>query len=221
MAAKGRGESGDGSIFIVGKARKYPPPSHTPSRLQATHASAFPPSRRGLSNCRSRRLATPSSRRDDRSVAGACREPLAVPPVTKTITPDPVGVPLPPSAHPIHLRPSATSAVPPRSAAPKVVRRPKWSVSLSSQRDQGRAVHCGERHDKSDEFRSHFCRPHCGRCRHRCRPTQSRPVTEPNWCDAGRPWQRAGLPDGVNPPQVGQLPCKSFMSWKICRDVPT
>ena len=43
MATKGRGESGDGSIFIVGKARKYPPPSHTPSRLQATHASAFPP----------------------------------------------------------------------------------------------------------------------------------------------------------------------------------
>jgi hypothetical protein len=64
---------------------------------------------RCLSNCRSRRL-HPPSRRDDRSVAGACREPLAVPPVTKTITQDPVGVPPPPSAppsicaHPQHLR---------------------------------------------------------------------------------------------------------------------
>ncbi len=38
---------------------------------------------RGLSNCRSMRLGNPASRRDDRSVAGACREPLAVPPVTR------------------------------------------------------------------------------------------------------------------------------------------
>jgi hypothetical protein len=61
--------------------------SHLPTRpllLFTIHHLLFPPPH------------TPPSRRDDRLVAGACREPLAVPPVPNTIPQDPVGVPPPP-----------------------------------------------------------------------------------------------------------------------------